>query len=129
MRITIFFVMYLLLFGNVYAKELFKKTGTFSSLYYHKEAGDLLGDEIRIVVGKEKYEGTFQSVQGEPDHLVLLENISFNGNKIEFTIPEKSIFTGKFVGRLSAYGLEGTLILTNGVEVNLRLKRRKSYWD
>ena len=41
-------------------------SGTYSSLYYNEEGGDLLGMEIRIVPasGTDNYEGTFQFVQG-----------------------------------------------------------------
>jgi hypothetical protein len=41
-----------------------KYTGTFSSLRYHKEAGDLLGVEIRIVSTRKGYQGALQIAEG-----------------------------------------------------------------
>ena len=112
-----------------YADDKVKVTGTYSSLFYHKEAGDLLGNEIRIVLGKKGYEGTFQTAQGEPDTLVFLKNISIKGNLIKFTISEGSLHAGEFSGEITKTELKGVLTLQNGNKIPLVLKKGKSYWD
>jgi len=130
-----FIVLALIIFAQLFqavssnAKDEVKKTGTFTNLYYHAEAGDLLGYEIRIVYTRDGYEGTFQSAEGGPDNLVLLRNISIDDNIIRFSIPSVSSFQGVFVGKLSTTGLTGTITLRNGNRVDLKLKRGKSYWD
>jgi len=112
-----------------YARDEIRKTGTFTNLSYHVEAGDLLGYEIRIVYTRSGYEGTFQSAEGGPDSLVLLRNISIENGLVKFSIPHGSYFEGDFIGKLSKTGLTGTLTLRNGNKVHLALKRGKSYWD
>ncbi|MGC2423632.1 MAG: hypothetical protein WA666_04685 [Nitrospirota bacterium] len=113
----------------VNAEQKVKITGTFSDLYYNEEGGDLLGNEIRIVVGRDGYEGTFQASEGAPDRLILIKPIQVTGNEIKFSIPENSLYAGDFVGKISETELTGTLTLKNGNKIKMILKRGKSYWD
>ncbi len=115
--------------GFIHAENNVKKTGTFSNLTYHKESGDLLGVEIRIVYAKQGYQGTFQASEGEPDNLELINSIIFDGNSIRFAISSSSLYGGKFVGSITDANLSGTLTLNNGHKVLINLKRRGSYWD
>lgn len=127
---VIYTILVILFVVNVsYAASDIKKTGTFSSLSYHREAGDLLGYEVRIVFTKNGYEGTIQISEGGPDRLILLRNITVKDNAVSFVIPEGSLEGGEFVGVLSATGLTGTITLKNGNKISLDLKRGKSYWD
>lgn len=112
-----------------HAEDEIKITGTYSNLVYNQEAGDLLGDEVRIVIGRTEYEGTFQTSLGEPDTLVLLKNIEVKGNTIKFSIPPGSIRSGEFAGELTKTGLAGILTLKNGNKLHVELKRGTSYWD
>lgn len=112
-----------------HAENKIRITGTFSDLYYHEEAGDLLGFEIRIVLTRNGYEGTFQAAQGGPESLILLKNISVKGNTLEFKIPADFSWAGEFIGKISKNRLTGTLTLNNGNKIALVLKRGKSYWD
>jgi hypothetical protein len=122
-------VILLMQFSLVYAATDFQKTGTFSSLFYHKEAGDLLGFEIRIVFTRNGYQGTFQAAEGGPDELILIKGITIEDNKIKFLIPGPSIYEGEFSGHITNKGIKGTLILRNGNKIILDLKRQQSYWD
>ena len=129
MRTAIITTVLLFVTSFSYAANNIKQTGTFSNLYYHKEAGDLLGFEIRVVFTRNGYEGTFQAAEGGPEGLVLLKNIIIKNNVIKFRIPEDSPFTGEFVGEITKTSLNGTLTLRNGNKIPLILKRGKSYWD
>ena len=129
MRITIIIVILLTLLSVGYAASDFQKTGTFSSLFYHKEAGDLLGYEIRIVFTRNGYQGTFQAAEGGPDDLILIREITIEDNKIKFLIPGPSIYEGEFSGHITNSGIKGTLILRNGNKIFLDLKRQQSYWE
>lgn len=111
------------------SEDRIKITGTYSSLIYNQEAGDLFGDEVRIVFGRTGYEGTFQTSQGEPDKLVLLKDIVVKGNMIKFSIPSESIHSGEFIGAITKNGLVGILTLKNENKLHLELKRGLSYWD
>jgi len=127
---VIYTILVILFVVNVsHAASDIKKTGTFSSLSYHREAGDLLGYEVRIVFTKNGYEGTIQIAEGGPERLILLRNITVKDNAVSFVIPEGSLEGGEFVGVLSATGLTGTITLKNGNKISLDLKRGKSYWD
>ena len=73
---VIYTILVILFVVNVsHAASDIKKTGTFSSLSYHREAGDLLGYEVRIVFTINGYEGTIQIAEGGPERLILLRNI------------------------------------------------------
>ena len=129
MRLIFKVVLLLVLLSFAYAAEGTKKTGTFSNLSYHKEAGDLVGYEIRIVYTRNGYEGSFQSSEGEPDALIIIRKISIADDTIKFFIPGPSRFEGVFVGRITEFGLVGVLTLNSGNKIDLKLKRGKSYWD
>jgi hypothetical protein len=43
-------------------------TGIYSNLYYHQEGGEVLGEELSIVIdANDKYYGVLQCAQGTPD--------------------------------------------------------------
>jgi len=109
------------------AKRPASPTGTFSSMYYNEEGGDLIGTEVRIVYTRKGFQGTVQDAEGEPDELILFTATIDGGNN--FTISYTSPRTGDPVtisGRVTEAGLETkTKWWTGG---NL-LKRAPSYWD
>jgi len=112
-----------------FGKENIKITGTYSDLYYNEEGGDLLGCEIRIVVAKDGYEGTFQMSEGGPDSLLLIKPITVEDDKIKFKVPEESLYAGEFAGKITKTCLKGVLTFKSGNKLVLNLKRGKSYWD
>jgi hypothetical protein len=109
------------------AKRPASPTGTFSSMYYNEEGGDLIGTEIRIVYTRKGFQGTIQDAEGEPDELILFA-ATIDGDN-HFTISYPSPKTGdpvRISGRVTEAGLETkTKWWTGG---NL-LKRAPSYWD
>lgn len=102
-------------------------TGTFSSMYYNEEGGDLIGTEIRIVYTRNGFQGTIQDAEGEPDELILF-TATIDGDN-NFTISYTSPSTGNPVtisGRITEAGLETQTEWWTGGKI---LKRAPSYWD
>lgn len=113
--------------------ESVKVTGTFSSLSYNRNSGDLTGEEVRILLGlpgglKEHYQAVVQFADGVPASAVLVD-AEIVGTKVKFRIPEPNPYAGEFVGEVSKTHLTGNYKFTNGRSVKLFLKRGKSYWD
>ncbi len=102
-----------------------KLTGTFSSLYYNEEGGDVLGAELRISYTRNGYQGTFQYAEGSPEALVLVD-VHYDKDVISFDIPKPNLWAGKFTGKISDAGITGKI---DTLHEEIRLKRGKSYWD
>ena len=100
-------------------------TGTFSSMYYHEEGGDLLGYELRIVQGKDGFEGTWQSACGVPNSLVLVKP-KIEGKTITFSYSYDGKKFHHFRGKYTDYGIEREGMADSYWE---KLKRRPSYWE
>jgi len=106
-----------------------KPTGTFTSLHYHQEAGDLLGTEVRIVRTARGYQAAVQISEGSPSSLYLAD-ATIRENQISFTLEDAEPYSGGiFTGIISSTGLTGTLRFPSGGKDAIDLKRGKSYWD
>jgi hypothetical protein len=105
-----------------------KITGTFSDLHFVKEAGDLLGTEIKIVYAGGSYQGALQFAEGAPSELVIVK-IHKDGNKISFSIPDDNPYAGEFQGSVSSEALQGEFRFKSGGTEKVTLHRGKSYWD
>jgi hypothetical protein len=112
---------------NAASQSAVKKTGTFSSMEYNEEGGDLLGEEIRIVHTISGPQGVIQFSGGEPSELVLV-NIDFRGDSLYFQIPSGE-YKGLFQGKISKNTLVGSLKMPGKREIGISLKRKRSYWD
>ena len=83
-------------------------TGTYTNLTFNREGGDLLGQELRIVLTRNGYQGVLQFSNGEPgEHIVV--NINATGNKIEFTVPDSYSEAGHFSGTIDSGTIRGSL--------------------
>lgn len=111
-----------------FCMERIKYTGTFSSLKYHSESGDLLGVELRIAYTKSGYQATVQIAEGVPEVLILVP-VFFDKQKVRFEIPDPSSYAGGFEGRIDTYGISGVLKFKSGGQMELRLPRKNSYWE
>jgi len=108
-------------------------TGIYSDLYYNREGGDLLGTELFIVgAGSHGHMAFVQSWQGGTGVPVVVP-IQVDGNKVTFSVPEQSLGEGKYEGRISRTGFDGTwhhpLASGGFAEDPIHLKRKKSYWQ
>ena len=105
-------------------------TGTFSSLEYHQEGGDLLGVEIKIVPTRKGYQGVLQIAEGGPSQLMIVD-VSFEKDTERFEIPKtySEYGGGIFEGKISSKGIRGAFKF-NGVPGDREnLIRKSSYWD
>ena len=107
-----------------------KYTGTFTSLEYNEEGGDLLGEELRIVLAKKGYQATLQIAEGEPSQLMVVD-VQFDKNKLNFVIPDSyPVYGGGiFEGTIDLSGIRGVLKFKGGGSDPVRWKRGRSYWD
>jgi hypothetical protein len=103
-------------------------TGTYSDITYNAEGDDLLGTEIRIVLGSGwRYQGTIQIAEGGMSDLDCF-NIQEDKGILTFDVSLKN-YEGKFVGKVWEGMLIGKLTFKNGGVMNLKLPRKKSYWE
>ena len=107
-----------------------KYTGTFTSLEYNKEGGDLLGEEIKIVVTRKGYQGALQISEGGPSQLMLVD-VFFDKNQIRFEIPSSypTYGGGVFEGKIDDKGIRGVLKFKGGADNSVKWVRGRSYWD
>ena len=101
-----------------------KVTGTFSSLEYNEESGDLLGAEVYIFVSGGHWV-LYQESPGEPVEPSLVK-AKVSGDSIEFTVPDISGGKKTFKGKISKSHLIGKF---SGSKELIKLPRRKSYWQ
>jgi hypothetical protein len=91
-------------------------------MYYNKEGGDVLGEELKIV------DTTGGHYQGEPGSLIVVD-ISVSGNRISFAVPDVDSNGGSFSGTLAKDSILGEFHFKQGVVEKVVLKKGKSYWD
>jgi hypothetical protein len=131
-KVLIFFLCFMFLgFSNGFtADKAPKYTGTFSSLEYNKEGGDLLGVEIKIVLTGKGYQGVLQIAEGGPSELMMVA-VSFDKDNVRFEIP--SSYTeyggGVFEGKIDSKGIKGKFKFNGVVGDQENLFRGRSYWD
>ena len=99
--------------------------GTFSSLRFVEESGDLLGEELIVLPNMNSAYVVFQCAEGNASEPVLVPAV-VKGTKIQFSIDQKDgMCNGSYVGIASAKGI----ILKNGSGNHPEfLLRRRSYW-
>jgi hypothetical protein len=104
-------------------------TGTYGNMYYNNDAGDVVGEELKIVVAEGgRFQGVLQFAEGGPQDLMLVE-IKIIGNKISFTVPAGHLQTGEFSGTIDRGAFRGQFRFKNGATESATLKKGKSYWD
>lgn len=115
----------------IHGQEKARITGTYTSMQYIPEAGDIFGEELHIVMGWTGYQGAYQDAEGVPGPLVVV-NIKVADGKISFDLPPGAGFVppGKFEGTINDGTIRGHHFSKGeiiGDEVIM--KRGKSYWD
>jgi hypothetical protein len=121
-------VIFLSLAGNPIFAAGKSITGTYSNMYFNREAGDLLGVELRIAATRSGYQGVLQFAEGVPEDLILV-NLQVKGQQIQFVIPESSPYAGSFSGVVQNGVLTGHFKYKNIGAQDIVLKKGKSYWD
>lgn len=101
--------------------------GTFTSLEYNDESGDLNGVEVRIAPANGRLQAVVQVAEGGPGSFSVVP-VSIRGNDIEFDVPLTKNVVGKFRGRITRNALVGKINWPTAAEP-VRLRRGMSYWD
>lgn len=107
-----------------------KYTGTFSSLEYNQEGGDLLGVEIKIVQTRKGYQGALQIAEGGPSQLMVVD-VFFDKDNVRFEIPKSytEYGGGIFEGKIDSKGIKGAFRFKGKVGDQETLVHGRSYWD
>lgn len=101
--------------------------GTYSSLKYNNESGDLLGYEVLIIPTDVGLKAIVQVAEGSPGQVYIVRVVEKGGN-ISFDIPLSSGIRESFSGRVEGSYLIGDVFSPGGKE-HVELKRGMSYWD
>jgi len=124
----------LLCVGVAVGADTVRATGVYSSLYFNKEGGDLLGAEILIFPSKSPtgFSALVQLAEGGAPFAVLVP-VRVSGTLVEFTISASGPYGGlNFTGTVTRTELIGKWSSGNafaGTGDRERLKRGKSYWQ
>ncbi len=130
-RASVMVTVLLLLFGFApasCAQQAAKVTGTYTNMHFNKEGGDLLGQELKIVLTRKGYQAALQFAEGGAGELIIVE-INIEGEKISFVIPDSYADAGQFSGTIQNGVIRGLFRFKGGGEERAELKRGKSYWD
>jgi hypothetical protein len=101
--------------------------GTYSSLQYNQEGGDLLGYEVLIIPTDVGYKAVVQVAEGSPGEVYIVE-LHMSDGYIHFDIPLSSGKKESFSGQVRGQFLIGDITSPSGIE-HVRLKHGSSYWD
>lgn len=102
--------------------------GTYSSLEFNSEGGDLLGYEVKFVPTNGGTKAVIQVAEGDAGRLHVVD-IRQDGEKIWFDVEYGSGVVGKFVGRVTDSAVSGYIETQEGGRENVILERKASYWD
>jgi len=109
-----------------------KVAGTYSSLEYNEEGGDLLGMEVKIVpVSDDRFQGAILVSEGAPAPMILTD-VHVSGRSVTFKVPASNRDVDDawiFQGTLSEKALKGTVTHSSGAKEQVTLLRRCGYWD
>lgn len=132
MKRTLFVFSLLLLSGLAWADEPPQIAGVYSDMYFNRTRDSLLGVEIYVIPSREGYHVLFQGAGGHPE-VPMLVPATIDGNRLEFVLPERAGYTGKFTGTFSEDALIGSF---QPAQINrvtdtweFRLRRTTSYWQ
>jgi hypothetical protein len=102
--------------------------GTYSSLSFNPQSGDVNGYEVRIVPTHGGKQAVVQVAEGDAGKLYVVDVVKKSG-VVEFEVPLTPEHKVKFSGRLTAEGLTGSFVHPTGVIERVTLKRSVSYWE
>ncbi len=106
--------------------------GVYSDMYFNHTRGSLLGVEIFVIPSPQGYHVLFQGAGGRAEVPVLVP-AKIEGNRIEFTLPERAGYIGRFVGEFVEEELVGSFLPAQINHVTdtweFRLRRKASYWQ
>jgi hypothetical protein len=102
--------------------------GTYTSLTFNAESGDLHGYEVKVVPTRHGLKALLQAAEGEPGDVFVVDVAQKNG-EVSFEVPLLGQKPARFQGRLVAGGLKGKILYSSGSSEDVFLKHARSYWD
>jgi hypothetical protein len=109
-------------------------TGTYSSLHYNDEGGDLLGHEITILQGRTGFMLRFQIVEGVAAKPITVP-VKIEGANFRFDIPRSKEGGGVYSGTITKAGLvmdrggaKMAALAGSAARRTFLLPRKCSYW-
>lgn len=112
----------------VCASGTVKLPGTYSSLAYHAESGDLIGYEVRLIPTNQGTKAVVQVAEGDAGRIYIVDIVEASG-MVQFDVPLASGLRSRFNGKITHSGLKGTITHHSGEKEDLFLKRTTSYWE
>lgn len=103
-------------------------TGTFSSMSYHAQSGDILGAEVKLVPGSRSLVAIVQLAEGAPEDPYVAE-ARLEGNRVSFRFPALGGGVNSFEGVVLDSALVGTFTYRSGSKESVRLRRNCGFWD
>lgn len=125
------FLLFLFLFTSekfAFAIQNESFVGTFSSLIYNAQSGDLTGYEVHLIPTNLGLKAVVQVAEGDAGRLYVVD-ATIKGDEIELRIPLVSGAAGLFKGRLSGGGIDGSISFPSGFVEKVFLKKTRSYWE
>lgn len=110
------------------ASEVPSIAGTYTSLSYNQESGDLTGYEVRIIPSNQGNKAVVQVAEGDAGRLYLVD-VAETSMQVTFDVPLASGVLGKFEGEVTKLGLKGVISYVPGSSEKVLLKRSASYWE
>lgn len=102
--------------------------GTYSSVEYNDESGDLLGMEIKVVPAGSGFQAVILTCEGSPGPMHIVP-LSVTGSEVSFIVREDEDTSWSFRGTVTAASLTGTVTHSLGGSETVTLPRRCGYWD
>lgn len=124
-KVLVFFLLLMGAFGAFASGR--RITGTYSSLQYNAQSGDLLGYEVLIIPTDVGYKAVVQVAEGAPGQVYICQ-VMQKGDTISFDITLSSGAKESFTGEVTGNFLTGDILSPSGKE-HVQLKRGTSYWD
>lgn len=123
--ILLSFVAFVVTISVAYAAQY----GTYSSLTFNRESGDLNGYEVEFIPTNNGLKSVVQVAEGEVTDIYIVDVKEGANNSLSFEFPQDG--SGKmivFVGKIHDGKLEGTITLPAG-EVHVILRKGVGYWN
>ena len=102
--------------------------GTYSSLKYNVEGGDLVGFEVRVVPTNLGTKAVVQVAEGDAGRIYIVD-VAEKSGIVSFEIPLAAGLRAGFKGKVTSKGLDGTITYPSGEHKVLFLPRCTSYWE
>jgi len=102
--------------------------GTYSSLKYSDESGDLNGYEVEFIPTNRGLKAVVQVAEGEIEGVYVVDVTQSEDGQLKFPVPLATGKSGVFIGRVAGNGLRGAIQLPAGSQ-RLTLTRSIGYWN